>query len=160
MSDENTDLALESFKKYVELLEKIKKTGGHAGEEAERQLVVFGPIGKFLDAYDTGKGLAKAAEKVSGDVKIELKNKADQSSYKGERLEGVREAEADWHIDALAVHKTISIDKGSVFGTWIESGGGSFYMKLIYMWKTHDYKMKPADAVSYLVDLAQKMGPE
>jgi hypothetical protein len=33
-------------------------------------------------------------------------------------------------------------------------------MKLIYMYKTHDYKMKPADAVSYLIDLAQKMEPE
>jgi hypothetical protein len=160
VSDENTELATEMFKKYVELLEQMKKVGGHAGKEAERQLVIFGPIGQLLDAYEIGKGLAKAADEVSGDVKSELKDLADQAPYPGEGNEGVREAYAVRHALPLAIHKIISIDKGSVFGKWIESGGGSFYMKLIYMYKTHDYKMKPADAVSYLIDLAQKMGPE
>ena len=49
--------------------------------------------------------------------------------------------------------RVVSIDKASVFGKWGESGDASFYVKLVYLWKTHDYKMKPADAVQYLIDL-------
>jgi hypothetical protein len=157
-SEQNTELALEMFKKYVELLEQIEKAGGHAGEEAEKQLIVFGPIGKLLDAYQVGKERASAADKVSGDIRDELKVVADQAPYPGAGNEDVRAAYIPRHATPLTIHKAISIDRGSIFGTWVESGGGSFYMKLIYLYKTHSYKMSPAYAVKYLIDLEQKQG--